>query len=110
MITFAGNTILAGGRVVEVEHPVADAFQLEGRIIVLFDPDSYTERFGQFPNLAAYAPTGERLWTTELPTTISGDRYYKVASREPLVVYSIYSFECEIDPSTGRIIARRFYK
>jgi hypothetical protein len=110
MITFSGNTIFNGESVLEVEHRVVDAFQIEGRIIVLFDPDSYTERFGQFPNFAAFTPTGERLWIAELPTTNTGDRYYKIASREPLVVYSIDSFECEIDPSTGRIKARRFFK
>lgn len=110
MITFSGKTISIGGKSFEVEHPVADAFELEGRIIVLFNPDAYTEKFGQFPNLVALRPTGERLWTAELPTTRSGDRYYKVASRTPLVVYSVYSEECEIEPATGRIKARRFYK
>lgn len=110
MITFSGKTVSIGGKSFEVEHPIADAFELGGRIIVLFNPDAYTEKFGQFPNLIALRPTGERLWTAELPTTTSGDRYYKVASRTPLVVYSVNSFECEIDPATGRIVARHFSK
>src|SRR5690349_19839780 len=100
MITFAGKTITIGDKLVAVEHPVVDAFELEGCIIVLFNPDAYTERFGQFPNLIALRPTGERLWIAELPTTTSGDSYYKIASRTPLVAYSINSFECEIDPVT----------
>jgi hypothetical protein len=110
MITFSVKTISVSGKSLEVEFPVSDAFELEGCVIVLFNPDAYTEKFGQFPNLVALRPTGERLWTAELPTTTSGDRYYKVSSRAPLVVYSIYWVECEIELSTGRIKARRFYK
>lgn len=110
MMTFVGKVISIGGKSFEVEHPVADAFELEGRIIVLFDPDAYNETFGQFPNLIAMKPTGERLWTAALPTTSSGDRYYKVASKTPLVAYSINSFECEIDPATGQIKSRSFFK
>jgi len=110
MITFSGKTLSICNNSLELEHPIADAFDLEGRIVVLFNPDAYTEKFGQFQNLIALQPTGERLWTAELPTTTSGDRYYKVASRAPLVAYSIYSQECEIEPATGRITARRFLK
>ncbi|HOX03244.1 MAG TPA: hypothetical protein P5555_13325 [Candidatus Paceibacterota bacterium] len=110
MIAFSGKTIRVSGASLELEYPVADAFELEDRIIVLFNPDACTKKFGQFPNLVALRPTGERLWTAELPTTTSGDRYYKVASRNPLVVYSIHSVECEIDIATGRIKARRFSK
>jgi len=110
MITFYGKTLSINGKSLELDYPVVDAFELEGRIIVLFNPDAYTERFGQFPNLIALGPTGERVWTAELPTTTSGDRYYKVSSRTPLVVYSIYSQECEIEPATGRIKVRRFFK
>jgi len=110
MITFNGKMLSVSGKSLELDYPVADAFELEGRIIVLFNPDAYKEKFGQFSNLIALRPTGERLWVAELPTTTTGDRYYKVASQTPLVVYSIYSQECEIDPATGRIKARHFFK
>jgi len=110
MIAFSGKTLLIDGNPLELDYPVADAFELEGRIIVLFNPDAYTEKFGQFPNLIALRSTGERLWTAELPTTTSGDRYYKVTAQPPLVACSIYSQECEIEPATGLIKARRFFK
>ena|SRR6266567_4830445 len=110
MITFSDKTVLISDRRVQLEHPIADAFELEGRVIVLFNPDAYTEKFGQFPNLVALRSDGQREWTAQLPTTTSGDRYYRIASRTPLVAYSIYSVECEIDPATGRIKARRFFK
>ena len=77
---------------------------------MLFDPDAYTEKFGQFQNLIALKETGELIWKAELPTTTSGDRYYKIAKRLPLVAYSIYSYQCEIDPATGKIKARTFIK
>jgi hypothetical protein len=110
MITFTGKTIIINDKLIELEYPIADAFELEHKIIVLFDSDARTEKFGQFPNLIALGLNGEKLWTAELPTTTSGDRYYKIASQIPLVVYSIYSEECEIDPSTGKIKRHTFFK
>ena len=110
MITSSGSSILIDGKLLELEYPVEDAFEWKGNIIVLFNPDAYTESFGQFSNLVAIRPMGERLWTAELPTTTNGDRYYKVVSRDPLIACSIYSEECEIDSATGRIKARRFFK
>ena len=110
MITFSGNTISIDGRVVQLQHQIIDAFEQEDLVVVLFDPNAYLEKFGQFPNLVALGRDGELRWTAELPTNTSGDRYYKLASNIPLVACSIYSWECEIDPSTGRIRAREFYK
>lgn len=109
-VTFSGRTIFADGKNTDLEYPILDAFGLKDKVIVLFHPDAYTEKFGQFPNLVAVTFDGERVWTAELPTHQSGDRYYKIASRSPLVVYSIYSFECEIDESTGKIKKGIFYK
>jgi ABC-type transport system substrate-binding protein len=51
-----------------------------------------------------------RLWTAELPTTNTGDSYYRIVSYRPLVAYSICSYECEIDLDTGRILRRSFFK
>jgi len=110
MIDLSDKVLFVDGNVLELEFPVAEAFELDKIIIILYDPDAYASKFGQFPNLIALLPSGERLWTAELPTTTSGDRYYKIASRIPLVAYSIYSEECEIDPATGRIISHRFIK
>jgi len=104
------RTLNIDGRSFNLEYPISEAFELNGRVIVLFNPDAYTEKFGQFQNLIALKETGELLWKAELPTTTSGDRYYKIVGRLPLVVYSIYSYECEIDPATGKIKARTFFK
>jgi len=110
MISYSGKTLLINGSPVDLEHPIAEAFEADGKLLVLFDPDARTEKFGQFPNLVALSVSGEKLWTAELPTTTSGDRYYKIASKRPLVVYSIYSEECEIDPDIGKIVVRRPFR
>jgi len=110
MISYSENMVVIDGTTAHLAYPIAEAFELDGRVIVLLDPDARTERFGQFPNLLALAPDGDRLWTAELPTTTSGDRYYRITSQRPLVVESIYSEECEIDQDTGAIKSRRFLK
>jgi hypothetical protein len=90
-LSFSGCTITIGNRSIEMEYPIHDAFLLGSKIIVLFDPDAYTEKFGQFPNLVALTFEGRKIWTAELPTHDSGDRYYLVAS------------SCFKDPS-GRLL------
>jgi hypothetical protein len=109
-ISISGRILHIDGRSFDLEYPIAEAFELDGRVIALFDPDAYTEKFGQFQNLIALKETGELLWKAELPTNDSGDRYYKIAERRPLVAYSIYSYNCEIDPATGKIKDRIFIK
>jgi hypothetical protein len=110
IISISGRTLHIDGRSFDLEYPIAEAFELDGRVIVLFDPNAYTEKFGQFQNLIALKETGDLLWKAELPTHDSGDCYYKIANRLPLVAYSIYSYECEIAPATGKIKARTFIK
>jgi hypothetical protein len=110
IISVSGRTLHIDGQSFNLEFPISEAFELNGVVIVLFNPDAYTEKFGQFQNLIALKETGELLWKAELPTTTSGDRYYKIARRLPLVAYSIYSYECEIDPATGKIKAQTFLK
>ena len=109
-ISFSERTVNVGGKSMELEYPVANAFMLGDKIIVLFDPGAYTEKFGQFKNLIALNVDGERIWTAELPTNDSGDRYFMVKSRSPLVAASIYSYDCEIDESTGRMKKKIFVK
>jgi hypothetical protein len=110
VITFSGATISVNGHYFQMEYPVEEAFEADNKVIALLDPDAFVEKFGQFNNLCAVDLSGRRLWTAELPTTDSGDRYYKIASRTPLIAYSIWSYECEIDADTGRIRRRTFFK
>lgn len=82
-ISFSGNNIYLGANTIIVDYPIAEAFRLKDRIIVLYDPDAYLEKFGQFKNLIGLALDGEIAWTAELPTTMSGDTYYRISSKKP---------------------------
>lgn len=103
-----GYVLIVGGRRLELEHAINAAWRVGDRILVLFDPDS--EQGGQFPNLIALDDEGRQVWVAELPTTTTGDRYYRLQSETPIVVSSFSSFDCEIDPNTGRIVRRELRK
>ena len=77
---------------------------------MLYDPDADTRSWGTFPNLVAVDVDGRQVWIAETPTTVTGDAYYRISSVQPLRAMSVKSYDCEIDPATGRIIDRIFYK
>ncbi|MEM9558548.1 MAG: hypothetical protein AAGC60_30125 [Acidobacteriota bacterium] len=104
------NEFYSTGLPSELLHPVVDAIEFDDRLVVLFDPNAKTSKFGQFANLIALSRGGELLWTAELPTTTSGDRYYKLTPGENLRAASVYSFVCEIDPETGRILRKQLIR
>lgn len=106
------------GKVIELDYAVRDRFELDGRIIVLLDPDDYLGDPG-YPkerrrgddalrNLRAYSASGELLWEAEFPEP--ADYYYKIVSRDPLVALSFSSYRCRLDPATGRIVEAEFVK
>ena len=110
-VHFAGESLSVDGQRFTLRHPIDDAFRLGDVVVVLFAPDAVMSTFGQFPNLVAVDPhDGSQVWQAELPTTETGDAYYAISSRQPLVAYSFKSFECTIDPTTGRILETVFTK
>ena len=110
MIAYTKNRLEIDGETWTLEFSVLDAFEFCDGIIVLFHPDEGIKMSGQFANLVCLAKTGEKKWVAELPTVKSADAYYRISSREPLVVNSFCSYRCEIDLSTGKIIQKRFTK
>jgi hypothetical protein len=93
------------------EFPIQTCINIKNILILLFDPDSYSKKSGQFDNLLGIDEKGEILWKAEHPTTQSGDRYYQIkGSEDSLIAYSIYSFECKIDVLSGKIVESNFYK
>jgi len=109
------RVILVSKECIEVEHHVKAAYQVDDRILVLYDSDTYwrdfgSMQFGQFPNLVAYDVEGNKLWTAELPTNESSDCYEEIVSIRPLVAYSWKSFECTIDLKTGKIIGKEYVR
>ncbi len=109
-ISFSENILTIAGVDIALEHAILVAFELMGKVIVLFDPDEHIPKFGQFQNLLALDFRGAILWKAELLTTETGDCYYKVFSKKPLQVISYKSYKCEIEIDTGKMILRDFTK
>ena len=104
------NRLLVEGITHVLPHPIADAFWVSDLIIVLYDPNAQTGNVGVFENLVAIHRSGETAWTAELPTTTTGECYYKIRSRDPLVALSFGSYACSTDTRTGRIVEKVFTK
>jgi hypothetical protein len=109
-VRFIERELFVDGRRHELPYPIDDAVEYEEIVVILFDPDSATEDYGPFHNLIAIDSSGRTMWEADLPTSNPGDRYYKISSKEPFVVYSTESYDCVIDLSTGHIINRTFTK
>ena len=109
-LLFSGNSLTVSERSWQVEYPILQAFSLGQKIIVLYDPDAYLEKFGQFPNLVAFSPEGEKLWVAQLPTNESGDCYLRIYLKDGLMADSFKSFSCRIDEANGKIQNKVFYK
>jgi hypothetical protein len=118
LIENTGSQLVIDGRSLKTRFPVLEAADLGQRVIVLLDPDSYLgdptyardRRRGDNPvrNLQAYSRTGVLLWEADFPE--QADYYYRLVSSAPLVALSFSSYECEIDPQTGRITSKSFVK
>jgi hypothetical protein len=120
-ISYEGTSLNIGGRIVETPWPVREAFELDGRVVALLDQQAHLKvpildirEMRNAPrgrNLFCYSPDGRLQWKAEFPGgDDSEDYYYRISSRSPLKVNSFSSFRCEIDPETGRIIRKEFYK
>ena len=109
-VTYEGSVLQLGDSRFDLEYRIRDAFLLGDKVVVLYDPDAQAGPFGQFPNLVAFSLQGHKLWTAQLPTTQSGDSYYQISSRMPLVADSVYSYQCQLSEFDGKIIRREFLK
>jgi hypothetical protein len=109
-VSFVERELTIDGHTYILSFPIDEAFALGDKVIVLFDPNSSPEFGERMSNLVAVAGDSSTVWEAELPTNFSGDRYYQIASRDPLVADSNRSFSCTIDSSSGQIISKTFYK
>jgi hypothetical protein len=117
-VSHRGRELRIDGTSVEFEYDLLDAFELNGRVIVLLDPNTYLQdpgygkerRRGNDPlrNLRAVSMSGDLLWEAEFPEAV--DYYYKIVDRNPLTALSFSSFRCAIDAATGVITRKEFYK
>ena len=117
-VTYQGRTVTIDGNSYQMPYEIRDAFALDAMVIVLLDPNSYLNdpaygkerRRGVNPlrNLLALDGNGAVLWEAEFAEAV--DYYYRVVSTAPLVALSFSSYRCEIDPGTGRIVRKEFFK
>jgi hypothetical protein len=94
----------------ELPYPIDDSIEYEDLVVVLFSPDGAPKNYGQFHNLVGLDRSGQPQWEAQLPTSNTGDRYYKIVSKDPLVAYSTQSYDCTISLETGSILAKVFTK
>jgi hypothetical protein len=109
-ISFVARELHLDGTTHILEFPIEEAFEQGSLVIVFFAPDSDPKRFGQFHNVIAVDRRGWKVWEADLPTSNTGDRYYKIATRDPLTLYSTQSYDVVVDSATGRIIEKTFTK
>jgi hypothetical protein len=117
-VSHRGNEVLINGNGVKLEYDVREAFELDGQVIVLLDPNAYLQDPGYgkerrrgdsaLRNLRALSTAGHLLWEAEFHE--AADYYYKIVDRYPLTALSFSSFRCVIDSATGRILSKEFCK
>jgi hypothetical protein len=109
-VSFVDRELRIGEQVHVLEFPIDEAFECGRLVIILFSPDSNRRKFGQFHNVVAVDHDGNTVWRAELPTSSTGDRYYKIVRHDPLKVYSTQSYDVVLDSETGRILESKFTK
>ena len=110
MVTFEGKTLIIEGKRHLLDYLISDLCEFKNHIVVLFDPDEGLNISGQFNNLASFSYDGNKRWVADSPTSSGVHAYYKIASKNPLIGYSMASYRCQIDPCTGAILESEFYK
>ncbi len=110
-ISFVENRLFAGSEeLATFDYPIRDAFSAGKHVVVLLKYEAYPNEVKRCRNLLAVDRDGQKVWVAPLPTMRRSDAYYKIASQRPLVVYSVASYECEVDVRTGEFKRVEFYK
>lgn len=103
--------VLIGGKKLDFSAPIEKLIKYHKIFLVLLNPDSNMKEWGQFKNLIGVDEQGTILWKADLPTTITGDTYHSLEIRDDKIyAYSWCSYECCIDPVTGKILNKTFTK
>ncbi|MBY0273553.1 MAG: hypothetical protein K2X02_09170 [Alphaproteobacteria bacterium] len=110
-INFHDNILKFNGIKKTFNYSIIDVLFLDNLFVVLLDPREDKKNWGQFHNLLSVDIEGIDKWIAELPTTDSGDSYYKIQLKNnELWAYSTCSYICKINPENGKIIERIFTK
>lgn len=110
-VSFSKNQVTVNGVAVDFDFHIEQVLEMNDVIVVLLDPDSNLCKWGQYPNLFGVSLEGDVLWKCELPTSDTGDCYLSFKKEnQRIIVYSWSSFDCVIDPTSGKIISKVFVK
>lgn len=110
IVSHDGHNLRIDGVDYRLAYPIVESFECDGVVVVMFEPDSNPKNWGQFPNIVAVDRQGRQTWEASLPTSNTGDRYYKITSRDPLTAYSVMSYEVVLNLTNGRILTTTFFK
>src|SRR5947209_8745738 len=105
-VSFAGDELKIDGKLATMPCSVSQAMVWCDTVIVLLDPD-LEFRDQVHSNLISVNANGDIIWQAKYPTGSSNDRYYRIASIDPLIAYSNQSYDCTLDPETGLIVAKK---
>jgi hypothetical protein len=108
-VRFEGDRVFVGGDSWRAPYPISD-LRLVGAIIALIYDYMSGPRHHQFQNLEGFDLDGHKLWTAQHPSNETADAYVKFVDGEGLIAWNFASYECTIDPTTGRLISRVFSK
>ena len=104
------NRVEWDGGGLDLQIRALEAIRLGERVLVIHDYMAYPQG-KPVPNLAAYSPNGDRLWTAEnLGGLDESDAYVNFLSAEPLWVWNFACYRCRIDPETGKLLEKKFTK
>ena len=104
-----GDCIVHSHGRIKATHPVFEAREIEGRILVLYDYMAFP-RGEPSRNLFAYDSTGKQLWRAEDIGAGATDGYTVIISEAPLVVGNFACFDCTLDINTGKVVEKTFTK
>lgn len=109
LIDIDKKTLKLKGKEIKFDFPIYQIAFCENVFFILFHPGSDNRSWGKFQNLYGVDMDGKILWKAELPDNFSGcfDRINLINGQ--LHTY-VSTYDCTVDPTTGRIISTEFYK
>ena len=102
-LTVCGDEIVCSKGRIRALHPILDAREVEGRVLVLYDYMAFP-RSEPARNLFAYDLSGNSIWRAEDIGFGATDAYTNIISETPLVVGNFAGVTCTIDVQTGKVI------
>jgi hypothetical protein len=109
LIDIDKNTLKIHNKKINFDFPIYQIFFDGSMFCILFYPGSDNKKWGQFLNLWGVSTEGEVIWKADLPDNTPGcfDRINLLEGK--LHAYAS-TFDCILDPTTGKIISSEFYK